>query len=186
MIVPSVSSKLVIDICRGCDINASLSAYSFNKGPISCLDTFVSFLENWQEIEIVLSDVLELWYRTVHYRTMRLISSCPITGPDAIEAFVGKILSSVVLLIHQSSGISTFHIPTFRQQSIFPFDYCFRTSSFSLCLVPRWRFLQLEQVVPFHTDSSDKNNHCFKHFVAVSTEPINIEIINSFSGAPVV
>ena len=138
MIVPFVSSKLEIDIRRGCDMNASLSAYSFNKGPISCLDTFVSVFENWQEIEIVLSDVLELRYRTVHYQTMRLISSCPITGPDAIEACVGRILSSVVLLIHQSSGMSNIHIPTFRQQWNIPFNYCFRTS-ISLCLVPRWR-----------------------------------------------
>ena len=119
-------------------------------------------------------------------QTMRLFLACGTTGSNAIEACMGKILSSVFFTDNQSCRVSTIHIPTFRQQSNFPFDYCFRTSSFPFVLFHVEGLLQLEQVVPLHKDSNDKNNHCSKHFVAVSTEPISLEVINSFSGAPVV
>ena len=42
--------------------------------------------------------------------------------PGAMDAFVGKIISSVLLAIRQRHRVSTIHISTFRKHVTFLFD----------------------------------------------------------------
>ena len=92
--MPMISSKRESNIRRGCDINPSLSALSCINGPIYRLHTFV-FLNICGKLE--LTDIVELCH-TVSNQILRLILSCPKTGPDAIDDCMGMILSSVPVL----------------------------------------------------------------------------------------
>ena len=110
---------------------------------------------------------------------MRLILSCPIIGPDAMDICMGLSLSSVLLLIHWTCRVSTTHIPTFRQQCKLSLRYT--VSAFHP--IPSFLFhvdcfLELELVVPLDKDSIYKKTHCFKDCVAMSTESICIETVN--------
>ena len=108
MVVPLVRVKLKINIHRGCDINPFVS-YSCINGPMFCLKPCV-FLKMAGDLQIVLLDVLKLWYQTVRNQTMRLILSRPITGPDAMDGCMEKVLSQVSFYWH----ISLVEFPPFR------------------------------------------------------------------------
>ena len=96
MIVPMVSSTLETNIRRSWDINTSFSPYSCIIAPISSLHTFVN-LKLVSSLEIVLIDVLEIGYHTVHHQTMRLILSYALTDPGTMDNYKGKIHQSIPL-----------------------------------------------------------------------------------------
>ena len=90
---------------------------------------------------------------------MRLISSGPITGPDAKGAGVGMILLCAPLLTHESCRISITHIPTFRKQCNLSPRYtasAFHTIH-SIFFHADCGF-QLQKVVPLDMDKNDRNN----------------------------
>ena len=111
---------------------------------------------------------------------MRLILSCPIIDPGAIDACMGKILSSIPLPTHQSLTVSTIHIPTLRQQRNF--------SRYTVSAFYPFRLFCSTYTVFFSWSSScfltrtvmTETTHCFKHCVAMSTKPISIETIKLF------
>ena len=117
---------------------------------------FWNLAEKWW---FFLSDVSVFSYHTLRYQTMRLFLSCAITGPDKIDACMRMILSSVPLLMHQSSRISTFPFPKIRQQC----NESLRYTVFAFHQISSFLFrveclFQLEQVVPLVRDSIDRHN----------------------------
>ena len=158
MIVPVVSLKLEINIRRGWHINLSFPAYSLKNGQISCLHAFL-FLRNDAKLANFFSDVQELWYYNVRNQTKSLILSCPLTGLDARDVCIGRILWSVPLLKYQCCRDPTNHIYTFWQQCNLSPQYT--VSAFhpfpSFLFYVEW-LLQLEQVSFLDKDSNDRNN----------------------------
>ena len=125
-------------------------------------------------LQIVLLDVLEFWYHAVFNETVRLILSCSITGPDAMDACLGMIPLIVPLLTHPSCRVFTIHIPTFRQQYNLSFRYTasashpFTSFCFTLNVFFSWSrwFLLTKTVLIAKT-------RCFKQSDARSTKPIS-------------
>ena len=114
---------------------------------------------------------------------MRLILSCPISGPDARDACMGMFLLSVFLLTHQTCKVSTFYIPTFRQQCYFSPRYTILLSpstDFSLFLLHFECLLQLEQVKPLDRNSKIKNNHLLQKLCWNVNRNNCIETVNLF------
>ena len=75
---------------------------NFSNCSLSCSGTLISHCKN---------------------QTLRLTSSCPVTGPGAMDACMARILSSIALTTTQFSRMSTIDIPTSGRHCSFYFRY---------------------------------------------------------------